>query len=112
MDLPDSLRIALAHELTAIPQKSIAEAAANLSLRYRSGQFPAEGPLLRSRTDVIAYAAYRLPATFAAIYAALDEVRKRRPGWQPRTLLDAGSGPGTAMWAANEVWPDIAEIAL
>ena len=112
MDLPDSLRMALAHELETIPRKQVAEAAADLSLHYREGHAARESSFLHSQTDVVAYAAYRMPATYAAVYAALDEVRKRRPGWQPRTLLDAGSGPGTAMWAANEVWPDIEEITL
>src|SRR5712691_6938123 len=112
MNLPNDLRTALANELATLPQKSIAEAATRLSNRYRGEHLPGEMPFLRSPTDVAAYAAYRMPATYAAVYAALDEVRKRRPGWQPRTLLDAGSGPGTAMWAANEVWPGIEEITL
>ncbi|MFL5659035.1 MAG: small ribosomal subunit Rsm22 family protein [Ktedonobacteraceae bacterium] len=112
MDLPDSLRFALANELATIPQKSLAGAAAHLSVRYRSNHSPGEGSLARSPIDVAAYAAYRLPATFAAIYATLDEVRKRRPGWQPRTLLDAGAGPGTATWAASELWPELEQITL
>jgi ribosomal protein RSM22 (predicted rRNA methylase) len=107
MDLPDDLRLAISSELATIPQKSVAAAVAHLSARYRSASPSAGGTFLRSAADVFAYAAYRLPATFAAIYATLDEVQKRQPHWQPRKLLDAGSGPGTAMWAANEIWPDL-----
>jgi ribosomal protein RSM22 (predicted rRNA methylase) len=112
MNLPDSLRLALSNALATMPQKSLADAAAHLSVRYRGNHSPGEGSLARSPRDVAAYAAYRLPATFAAIYATLDEVRKRRPGWQPRTLLDAGAGPGTATWAAGEVWPELEQIIL
>ena len=112
MDLPTDLRLALTNELANIPQKSIAATVERLSNRYRGGHPPAEGTFLHTSADVIAYAAYRLPATFAAIYAALNETRKRRPDWQPRTMLDAGAGPGTALWAASQVWPDLAQIAL
>ncbi len=112
MDLPTDLRLALANELANIPQKSIAATAERLSNRYHGGHPPAEGTFLHTSADVIAYAAYRLPATFAAIYAALNETRKRRPDWQPHTMLDAGAGPGTALWAASEVYPDVEQIAL
>lgn len=112
MDLPTDLRLALANELANIPQKSIAASAGRLSNRYRGGHPPAEGTFLHTSADVIAYAAYRLPATFAAIYAALNETRKRLPDWQPRTMLDAGAGPATALWAASEVWPDLARATL
>jgi ribosomal protein RSM22 (predicted rRNA methylase) len=112
MDLPADLRLVLSNELAAIPQKSLADAAAHLSRRYRSGNPPGEGAFLRSPINVAAYAAYRLPATFAAIYASLDEAGKRRPGWQPRSLLDAGAGPGTVMWAARELWPALEQITL
>ncbi|MGI8802059.1 MAG: small ribosomal subunit Rsm22 family protein, partial [Solirubrobacteraceae bacterium] len=47
-----------------------------------------------------AYAAYRAPATYAAVAAALTQVRLLRPEWRPRTLLDLGAGPGVAAWAA------------
>src|SRR2546429_9731422 len=107
MDLPDSLRLALSNALATMPQKSLADAAPHLSVRYRSNHSPGEGSLARSPIDVAAYAAYRLPATFAAIYATLHEVRKRRPGGLPRTLLDAGAGPGTATWPARKPWPDL-----
>jgi ribosomal protein RSM22 (predicted rRNA methylase) len=112
MDLPDDLRLALSSELAAIPQKNVAAAVAQLSARYRGASPPGNASFLRTPTDVLAYAAYRLPATFAAIHATLDEVRKRQPRWQPRTLLDAGTGPGTAMWAAYEIWPHLQQSTL
>ncbi len=112
MDLPDDLRLALSSELAAIPQKNMAAAVAQLSVRYRSLSSPVSGSFLRTHADVLAYAAYRLPATYAAIFASLAEVRKRQPDWQPETLLDAGTGPGTAMWAAREIWPRLGKYTL
>lgn len=112
MDLLADLRLALANELARAPQKNVADAAEKLSSRYRSGQTLANGTFLHSRADVVAYAAYRLPATFAAIYAALNEARKRRSDLRPHSLLDAGSGPGGALWAASELWPELEQVTL
>ena len=116
MDLPVHLRVALTQELAHIPQKQIAEAASNLSLRYRNRQMACASTgmdtFLRSPADVLAYAAVRLPATFAALYATLSEVQARKPEWQPHTILDAGAGPGTAIWAASELWPELEQVTL
>ncbi|MDA8346984.1 MAG: rRNA methyltransferase [Thermaerobacter sp.] len=112
MQLPQDLRAALESELSSLPAKRLSTAAMELSHRYREAS-PAKGaPLVRSREDVAAYAAVRLPATFAAVYAALRQAKGRLPSLEPRTLLDAGAGPGTAMWAAAALWPSLAEVTL
>lgn len=112
MDLPDSLRLALSRELANVSQKQVVEAASNLSLRYRSRQPTNNGSFLYSYADVQAYAAVRLPATFAALYAVLSAVHTRKPTWQPHTMVDAGAGPGTAMWAASELWTELEQVIL
>lgn len=81
-----------------------------LSSRYRTAHSQSGQPFLRSPLDAKAYAAYRLPATFGAIEAVFREVHKRRPDFRPRTVLDVGGGPGTAVWAASEVWPELEHI--
>ncbi len=116
MELPDDLRLALNQELTQLSSKSLTSTVEQLSRRYRDGHASSKGcsdrTFLHSPTDVLAYATYRLPATFAAIYAALTHVQERRPDWQPRTLLDVGAGPGTAMWAVTTLWPELEQITL
>ena len=59
-----------------------------------------------------AYLAYRAPATFAAATFVFGHVRRQRPDWEPRSLLDAGAGPGVAAWAALEIWPSLTELTL
>ncbi|HUH15566.1 MAG TPA: small ribosomal subunit Rsm22 family protein [Gaiellaceae bacterium] len=59
-----------------------------------------------------AYLAYRAPATFAAAAAVFRQVAVQRPGWRPRSLLDAGAGPGVAACAALEAWPSLAAVTL
>lgn len=65
----------------------------------------AEGGSLYDMPAALAYAATRLPACYAALRHVLGEVAARRPGWRPSTQLDFGAGPGTAVWAAQQVWP-------
>ena len=55
---------------------------------------------MAGEVDRLAYAAVRAPATHAAMRAAIGELRRRAPGLDPRSLLDLGSGPGTALWSA------------
>src|SRR6185369_15071869 len=59
-----------------------------------------------------AYLATRLPATYAAIRAALEMVAAVRPDFAPTTLLDVGAGPGTALWAVQDCWPGITDALL
>src|SRR5262249_39067359 len=55
----------------------------------------------------LAYLATRMPATFAAIHASLAETAGSMPDFAPRSLLDAGAGPGTALWAAAACWSSL-----
>lgn len=107
MELPRDLRQAIDVEIALRSSKQLAVAAARLSSRYRTGLSSRSGKFLQSQEDVEAYAAFRLPATFAAVYSTAREVQERLPGWSPNTLLDIGAGPGTAMWAAAAVWPGL-----
>jgi ribosomal protein RSM22 (predicted rRNA methylase) len=103
MQLPPSLREAIDRELAGTALRDLAGAADVLSQRYRAE--PRDGRLhISDDLAARAYVATRLPATFAAISAALGAVAEARPGFAPRTLLDAGAGPGTAIWAAAQRW--------
>lgn len=64
----------------------------------------AQGGTLYDTPAALAYAASRMPACYAALSRVLGEVAERRPGWRPTSQLDFGSGPGTAVWAAQQVW--------
>src|SRR5262249_37855375 len=70
------------------------------------------GRALHDGADVAAYLTARLPATYAAMASACSELAERASGFVPKTMLDAGAGPGTASWAAVEQWPGIASIVM
>ncbi|MEU3248501.1 MULTISPECIES: small ribosomal subunit Rsm22 family protein [unclassified Streptomyces] len=100
----DTLRTALADLLDGLPPKAAAQAVDRLIANYR-GTTPTHAPILRDRSDVVAYAAYRMPATFEAVRAALEAFADAVPGWSPASHLDVGGGTGAATWAVNATWP-------
>ncbi|MEU7042764.1 small ribosomal subunit Rsm22 family protein [Streptomyces varsoviensis] len=100
----ETLRAALAELLDGLPPKQAAQAVDRLIANYR-GRTPTDAPVLRDRSDVVAYAAYRMPATFEAVRAALDAFRGQDPDWAPRTHVDVGGGTGAASWAVDAAWP-------
>ncbi|GHJ38037.1 small ribosomal subunit Rsm22 family protein [Streptomyces sp. TS71-3] len=100
----DGLRVALDGALDGLAPRSAAAAVGRLIAQYR-GQTPTGAPVLRDRADVVAYAAYRMPATSAAARAALGALASALPGdWAPDSHLDLGGGTGAAIWAANDTW--------
>lgn len=109
MELPLPLRRAVDKMLDGIPRSDIAAAAGALSRRYRD---EARGVRISTDRSVLAYLAARLPATYAAARASLAAVRQARPDFAPSTMLDVGAGPGTALWAAADCWPDLADVSL
>jgi ribosomal protein RSM22 (predicted rRNA methylase) len=106
-ELPQLLRAALDRELEGVSRKGLAASAGRTSQAYRAGQGSAG--VIRGREDALAYALARLPATYAACAAVLGEARDMAPGFSPRSLLDAGCGPGAASWAAAEAY-DLAAL--
>ncbi|MBX9825278.1 MAG: methyltransferase type 11 [Xanthobacteraceae bacterium] len=111
MELPPLLRQAVDRALSGIPLADLAATAAALSRRYREER--RDGALhVGSHRDALAYLAVRLPATYAAVRAGFAAVAVARPDFAPRTVLDIGAGPGTALWAAADCWPDLGDALL
>lgn len=92
--------------------KKLSKIVSDLSNRYRTRKEPRGQSFIRSKEDVYAYAAFRMPATFAAVYSALKQMKEGLEDWAPHSLLDVGAGPGTVMWAANEIYPSLNTITL
>lgn len=111
MELPPALRHGVDQILRGIPSADLRRAADLLSQRYRAevrdGHFHLSNDLATS-----AYLATRLPATYAAIRASLSAIAEMKPDWRPRSLLDVGSGPGSALWAACDQWPSIEQATM
>jgi ribosomal protein RSM22 (predicted rRNA methylase) len=67
--------------------------------------------VIKGLEDALAYSLARLPGTYAACMTAFAEAAARAPGFAPRSMLDAGSGPAAASWAALQTWGGIDEVA-
>jgi ribosomal protein RSM22 (predicted rRNA methylase) len=53
-----------------------------------------------------------MPATYAAVCHALNELVAAAPEFAPRTMTDAGCGPGTAALATIATFPDLDQVTL
>jgi ribosomal protein RSM22 (predicted rRNA methylase) len=103
MDLPTDLAAALDAATADLPLRELEASVERLIARYRApGR--ADRPILGGHVDAAAYAAYRMPATWAAVRAALAAAAERVPGLAPQSLVDVGGGTGAAAWAAVEVF--------
>jgi ribosomal protein RSM22 (predicted rRNA methylase) len=111
MELPPLLRQGVEQILRDTPTAELRRAAELLSQRYRGevcdGRFHLSDDLATR-----AYLATRLPATYAAIRASLSAIADIRDEWEPRSLLDVGSGPGSVFWAACDQWPSIERATM
>jgi ribosomal protein RSM22 (predicted rRNA methylase) len=52
-----------------------------------------------------AYTVGRMISSYSALVRILSEVKKRIPHYNPTSMLDFGTGPGTAIWASRYLWP-------
>jgi ribosomal protein RSM22 (predicted rRNA methylase) len=111
LSLPDDLHDAITQALAAVPAARWVREAQLLSERYRAPRTTQAGPLATGEAQALGYAALILPATYAQLRGALAAAAARIPGWAPATLLDLGSGPGTALWAATAQWPSLRALA-
>ncbi len=107
------LRFALERALREVPERDLARATASLVARYRAVA-PAESAILASSAHVAAYAAYRMPATHAALARLLGQLAPRlaEVDLAPRSLLDLGGGTGAAAWAAAATFPGLGSVTV
>lgn len=109
--LAEDLHDALAAVLGGFRPAELTRSVRRLIEQYREGTPPA-GVILDSELDAAAYAGYRMPATFAAVSAALRQVAAAAPGFAPRTHVDVGGGTGAVVWAAAQVWPSLERVTV
>jgi ribosomal protein RSM22 (predicted rRNA methylase) len=105
--LPAALERGIADEAAELDARRLARLASELSESYRARRDAASRRFVTKPEQALAYAAQLLPATYAQLAAAFAWTAARAGQWRPATMLDVGAGPGTAIWAAAEQWPDL-----
>ncbi len=110
MRLPPELLDAIQQETEKIDRRRLLHAATELTEHYQAADFST--PAIASSAHRAAYLAVRLPATYAATRRVFSEINLRSPGSEITSLLDLGSGPGTALWAAAEEFSSLQRATL
>lgn len=100
MQLPEELQSAIDH--VAQHSRALSKARAALTQDYKEGRSsPFEDEVKR-----LAYLGARMPATYAAVHRVLQSI----PSCDH--ILDLGAGPGTASWAAADLFPSLKRLTL
>lgn len=103
MNYPYDLGEAISRWLTEKGGGSLVAKSASLTEAYRRGATSTD-------VDAAAYLVSRAPATYAANAEAQGRMAAADPSFQPLSLLDIGTGPGTGSWAATARWPSITRV--
>lgn len=61
-------------------------------------------PLLYGPRETLAYMLHETLPLYGVAWRALADVATALPQWTPQRVLDFGSGTGSAVWAARDVW--------
>lgn len=81
---------------------------AKLSDKYRHSH----DKMVVGQKEHLTYLAARLPATYAVNLEVFTRLLEVVPAFLPKTLLDAGSGPGTTLLALSSMFTSIQEATL
>jgi ribosomal protein RSM22 (predicted rRNA methylase) len=100
MQLSIELKLKINSIINRMPISELALARKELTSLYKSRIY--NNNFLKSDSLRYAYLIARFPATYAVVYQVFKEMQKRCRTDFVHTLLDIGSGPGTALLAAFE----------
>jgi ribosomal protein RSM22 (predicted rRNA methylase) len=107
---PSELLSALEFEISQVEAARLAQASAQLSRQYQAGDVSSAA--IKTDAQRAAYLAVRLPATYAAAWHVFSEVHRLAPQVEVASILDLGAGPGTAAYAAAEVFTNLNHATL
>jgi ribosomal protein RSM22 (predicted rRNA methylase) len=60
--------------------------------------------------EAMAFLAVQFLNSYTPNIRIMREIQNRLPQFTPESILDFGTGPGTSLWAAAEVWPEIKKL--
>lgn len=99
MEMPAALKQFLEDLTIGLKRNNLKKDAVRLSSRYRTEKRRGQS-LTDDKADSVAYAVSRMPATFGALSLVLEQA-SALPNFFPETMIDVGSGTGSAVWAAS-----------
>lgn len=106
--IPPNILEACQDILREMPLSQLEKAAAELSLAYRSqSEGKKSTKYMTTRAHKLAYLALRFPSTFASTTYVLKQIPE-----PIMSLIDFGSGPGTVLAAASNLFPMLTHAHL
>lgn len=101
MQLPIELKLAIENEIHNVKYGDLKEISESITSKYKneSGQ---GRRLIQKDEEAITYSVVRMPATYGAVYSALNHTLNLYEN-KINTLLDAGAGTGAATWAVDSL---------
>lgn len=110
MQLPETLQLAIDQAIQNCSPTALRKAREETSAIYKTGRNI--GSVFNDEGKRLAYLGARMPATYAAVYDVLKRLLECLPSVVCNHFLDLGAGPGTASWAAAEIFPDLKKFTL
>ena len=110
MRLPAELQDAIQRETGKVDRRKLTQATTQLTEHYKAANFST--PAVATEAHRAAYLAVRMPATYAALCRVFAEIKLHAPQAEIASLLDLGAGPGTALFAAAEQFPQLQQATL
>lgn len=108
--LPPDLQVAIRSALDTVAFSRLQQIVDVMLPAYRNGH--SGPPTIGSEEMALAYAAYRLPGTFAALRRVLAEAISTIRSFTPESMIDVGGGSGAAAWAATDTLPTLHRIRI
>lgn len=101
MDIPQELKQEIEKIVSENKFAQIIEQSQGISKMYRENDGKGKR-LVTKRSEAMAYAISRMPATYCAVYSVLSQCLKKYTQ-QIKTVLDIGAGTGAATWAITNL---------
>jgi len=107
---PPDLVAAIQSETVHIPSSTITRVSSELSDEYRRGAHSRQA--LRTTEHRLAYLATRMPATYSASLATMNELKRVSQDFTIESVLDISGGSGASTWAAAEAFTSVTEMSV
>lgn len=101
MKIPNLLESAIEEKLNHVQLTELKQYANHLSQKYMYQERTGD-TLLNTEVEALAYSIMRMPATYGAVYIALEHTLDRID-FKIQSVLDIGAGTGAATWAISEL---------
>ncbi|KAI9292594.1 Rsm22-domain-containing protein [Neoconidiobolus thromboides FSU 785] len=102
----NALKIFTSYSSLLPTSNTITRAAKLIQKQHQRPNLPISKPhlLTYDKNETLAYIAAIMPGFYGCTHKVLSELQVRAPKLKPKRILDFGTGPGTSLWAAKDIF--------